>query len=193
MPDERLSDDRAPEDHTPEARTPEERDPDVRVPDVDVAPQDAPLADDATLASVHARGMRRRREVLGDAHVDRAERTKTDFDAPFQEFITRYAWGEAWQRTAIDTRTRHLVVLALMAALGREEEFAMHLRAMRNTGVDQEELADVLHLVAIYAGLPLANGAFRLAKDVLTENQGATPNGGTPSTTPSSGAGRKER
>ncbi|MFO7544032.1 MAG: protocatechuate 3,4-dioxygenase subunit beta [Trueperaceae bacterium] len=170
--------------------------PDDRVPDVDVAPLDAPLADDSTIGSVRARGMQRRREVLGNAHVDRAERNKTEFDASFQEFITRYAWGEAWQRTAIDTRTRHLVVLALMAALGREEEFAMHVRAIRNTGVDQEELQDVLHLVAIYAGVPLANGAFRLAKDALaetevTETRAAASQSAAPSPAPSNDAGRR--
>jgi len=154
---------------------------------------DAPSADTTTVGAVRARGMTRRRQVLGDAHVDRAERNKTDFDASFQEFITRYAWGEAWQRTAIDTRTRHLVVLALMAALGREEEFVMHVRAMRNTGVKQEELQDVLHLVAIYAGLPLANGAFRLAKDVLAQDQGAAPDDRAPRAASPDDVDRKER
>ncbi|HZJ08466.1 MAG TPA: 4-carboxymuconolactone decarboxylase [Trueperaceae bacterium] len=115
------------------------------------------------------RGMRRRRAVLGDEHVDRAQATTTDFDADFQDLITRYAWGEVWQREGLDDRSRHLIVLAMMAALGREEEFAMHVRATRNTGVSEAELAEALHLVAIYAGLPLANGAFKTAKRVLGE------------------------
>lgn len=116
------------------------------------------------------RGVRKRREILGDAHVDRADANRTSFDEEFQEFITRYAWGEAWQRDGIDDRTRHLIVLAMTAALGREEEFAMHVRATGNTGVGEGELADALHLVAIYAGLPLANGAFKTAKRVLAED-----------------------
>lgn len=116
-------------------------------------------------------GMRKRRAVLGDDHVDRAEASKTEFDADFQEFITRYAWGEVWQREGLDERTRHLVVLAMMAALGREEEFAMHVRASRNTGVSAGELKEALHLVAIYAGLPLANGAFKIARQVLSEGE----------------------
>ena len=124
-----------------------------------------------TAEEIFERGMRKRRAILGDAHVDRAEASKTEFDADFQEFITRYAWGEVWQREGLDERTRHLVVLTMMAALGREEEFAMHVRASRNTGVSASELKEALHLVAIYAGLPLANGAFKIARQVLGEGE----------------------
>ena len=133
--------------------------------------RDAQLGSERTAGETFERGMRKRREVLGDAHVDRAEANKTAFDAEFQEFITRYAWGEVWQREGLEERTRHLIVLAMMAALGREEEFAMHVRAMTNTGVSSEELKETLHLVAIYAGLPLANGAFRIARQELTAEE----------------------
>jgi len=123
------------------------------------------------MADTFERGMRTRREVLGDAHVDRAEATKTPFDADFQAFITRYAWGEVWGRGTLDRRERHLVTLALMAALGHEHEFAMHLRATRNTGVTPDEVREVLHQVAVYAGVPAANTAFRIAKEVYAEEE----------------------
>jgi 4-carboxymuconolactone decarboxylase len=110
------------------------------------------------------RGMERRRQVLGDAHVERAEANKTEFDADFQSFITRYAWGEVWLRPGLDTRERHLVTIALMAALGKEQELAMHLRATPNTGVTRAEVAELFQQVAIYAGLPAANSAFAVAK-----------------------------
>jgi 4-carboxymuconolactone decarboxylase len=110
------------------------------------------------------RGMERRRQVLGDAHVDRAEANKTEFDADFQSFITRYAWGEVWRRPGLDIRERHLVTIALMAALGKEQELAMHLRATPNTGVTRAEVAELFQQVAIYAGLPAANSAFAVAK-----------------------------
>lgn len=129
----------------------------------------APAGAAATAAETHDRGMARRREVLGDAHVDRATARRTPFDAEFQDFITRYAWGEVWSRDGLDDRTRHLIVLALMAGLGREGEFDMHVRATRQTGVTPDELREVLHLVAIYAGLPTANTAFARAKAVFAE------------------------
>ena len=119
----------------------------------------------------HDTGMRTRRAVLGDAHVDRAEATKTSFDADFQRFITEVAWGDAWQGSALDLRTRHLVTLAVLTALGREHELAMHLRATRNTGVTPEDLADLFKQVAIYAGVPVANRAFHLAKQELTSGE----------------------
>lgn len=119
--------------------------------------------------NVHERGMRKRREVLGDAHVDRAETNKTSFDAEFQDFITRYAWGEVWQRPTLDQRDRHLITLAMMAALGKEHEFAMHIRATQNTGVTPDEVKEILHQVAIYAGLPAANTAFGIAKRTYAE------------------------
>lgn len=125
------------------------------------------MADD-----VFERGMQRRRQVLGDAHVDRAEARKTAFDEDFQSFITRYAWGEVWQRPGLDTRERHLITIALMAALGKEQELAMHLRATVNTGVSRLEVAEVFKQVAIYAGLPAANSAFGMAKQVYAEQDG---------------------
>jgi 4-carboxymuconolactone decarboxylase len=110
-----------------------------------------------------------RRSVLGDAHVDRAEAAKTAFDADFQRFITEFAWGTVWAGDGLDRRTRHLLTIALLAALGKEDELAMHLRATRNTGVTPEEVKEVLHQVAIYAGIPAANTAFAIAKKVLAE------------------------
>jgi 4-carboxymuconolactone decarboxylase len=114
-------------------------------------------------------GMKVRREVLGDAHVDRAEANKTDFDADFQRFITETAWGSVWAREGIDRQTRHLLTIAILAALGKEHELEMHLRATQNTGVTPEQIAEVFHQVAVYAGVPAANTAFGIAKKVLPE------------------------
>ena len=114
-------------------------------------------------------GMKVRREVLGNSHVDRAEADKTPFDADFQRFITETAWGSVWTRPGLDRRTRHLVTLAMLAALNKEHELAMHIRATRNTGVTQEELKEVFMQVAIYAGVPAANTAFSVAKSVYAE------------------------
>jgi len=117
-------------------------------------------------------GMRIRREVLGDAHVDRAEANKTEFDADFQRFITETAWGSVWSRPGLDRATRHLLTIAILAALGKENELAMHIRATRNTGVTPEQLNEVFHQVAIYAGVPAANTAFSIAKQVYAEAAG---------------------
>ena len=114
-------------------------------------------------------GMKIRRAVLGDAHVDRAETNKTPFDADFQRFITETAWGSVWARPGLDRRTRHLITLAMLAALSKEHELAMHIRATQNTGVTQEELKEVFLQVAIYAGIPAANTAFSIAKSVYAE------------------------
>ncbi|MEM7343824.1 MAG: 4-carboxymuconolactone decarboxylase [Chloroflexota bacterium] len=114
-------------------------------------------------------GMKVRREVLGDAHVDRAEANKTDFDADFQQFITETAWGFAWSRAHLDRKTRHLLTIALLAGLGKEHELAMHIRATQNTGVTPEDVKEVFHQVAIYAGIPAANSAFGIAKKVYAE------------------------
>lgn len=108
-------------------------------------------------------GMKVRREVLGDEHVDRAQARITEFDADFQRFITETAWGSLWARPDLDRRTRSLVTIAILAALGREE-LALHLKASRNTGVDPHEIAEVLMHVAVYAGVPAANSAFATAK-----------------------------
>jgi len=114
-------------------------------------------------------GMETRREVLGDEHVDRAEERKTAFDEEFQAFITRYAWGEVWRRPGLGRRERHLVTIAVLCALGKEKELTMHLRAVKNTGVGQDEVREVLHQVAIYAGLPAANTGFGIAKQVFED------------------------
>lgn len=117
-------------------------------------------------------GMKVRRTVLGDHHVDRAEADKTPFDADFQRFITEAAWGSVWSRPGLDHRKRHLVTLAILAALGKEHELGLHIRATSNTGVTQEELKEVFMQVAIYAGVPSANTAFSVAKRVYAELSG---------------------
>jgi 4-carboxymuconolactone decarboxylase len=111
-------------------------------------------------------GERVRREVLGDAHVDRAQAQTTALDADFQRFLTEMAWGSVWARPDLDRRTRSLVTIAILAALGREE-LALHLRASRNTGADPREVAEVLLHVAVYAGVPAANRAFAVARTEL--------------------------
>ncbi|MEX2314535.1 MAG: 4-carboxymuconolactone decarboxylase [Thermomicrobiales bacterium] len=112
-------------------------------------------------------GMRVRREVLGDEQVERATERVTAFDAGFQRFITESAWGSVWARPDLDRRTRSLITIAILAALGRDHELALHIRASRNTGVDEAELAEALLHVALYAGIPAANTAFAIAKDEL--------------------------
>lgn len=108
--------------------------------------------------------MRVRRAVLGDAHVDRAMAQRTDFDAPFQHFITETAWGSLWSRPDLDRRTRSLVTIAILAALGRKEELELHVRASQNTGATPEEVREALLHVAVYAGVPAANTAMSVAK-----------------------------
>lgn len=127
-------------------------------------------------------GMHVRRAVLGDEHVDRAGQRETDFDAPFQHFITETAWGSVWARPGIERGTRSLVTIALLAALGREEELALHLRASRHTGATPEEIREVLLHVAVYAGVPAANAAMSLAKAILFEGDTGT-RGGTEAAT----------
>jgi len=114
-------------------------------------------------------GMQVRRAVLGDAHVNRAEANKTDFDADFQRFITETAWGLVWARPGLARKTRHLLTIGLLAALGQEHELAMHIRATANTGVTPDEVKEVLLQVAIYAGIPAANSAVATAKKVYAE------------------------
>ena len=121
------------------------------------------------MADKFEQGMKVRREVLGEAHVDRAEANKTDFDADFQQFITEMAWGSVWSRPGLERKTRHLLTIGLMAALGKEAELAMHLRATPNTGVTPDEVKEVLLQVAVYAGVPAANSAFAIAKKVYAE------------------------
>ena len=117
----------------------------------------------------HDQGMRTRREVLGDEHVDRAVARTTDFTADFQDLITRYAWGEIWSRPGLDRRTRSCITLTALVALGREEELAMHVRAARRIGLSPDEIKEVLLHSAIYCGVPAANGAFAIAQAVLDE------------------------
>jgi 4-carboxymuconolactone decarboxylase len=119
-------------------------------------------------------GMRVRREVLGDAHVERAAARTTAFDAPFQQFITEAAWGTLWAGDGLDRRTRSLVTIAILAALGRHEELALHLRASANTGATPEEIREALLHVAVYAGVPAANSAIAIAKGILDPDASAT-------------------
>jgi 4-carboxymuconolactone decarboxylase len=112
----------------------------------------------------HEYGMRVRREVLGDEHVDRAVACTTILDAPFQEYITTAAWADVWGREGLDRSTRSLVTVALLAALGHDRELEMHLRAARNTGATPDRLAEVLLHVGLYAGVPAANTAFAALK-----------------------------
>ncbi len=116
-------------------------------------------------------GMRTRREVLGDEHVDRAIERTTDFSAPFQDFITRSAWGSVWTRDGLDRRTRSAVTLAVLTALGRENELAMHVRAARRNGLTAAEIGEVLLHTAVYAGVPAANAAFAIADRILAEEE----------------------
>jgi len=116
------------------------------------------------------RGMAVRREVLGDEYVDRAEAAKSDFTADFQELLTRYAWGEIWTRPALDRRTRSCITVAMLVALDKPEELALHLRAARRNGVSESDLKEVLLQAAVYCGVPAANAAFRLASEVLQES-----------------------
>jgi 4-carboxymuconolactone decarboxylase len=114
-------------------------------------------------------GMEVRRAVLGDAHVDGAIERTTEFTAPFQEFITRYAWGTVWAREGLDRRTRSAVTLAALTALGREHEIAMHVRAALRNGLSPQEIGEILLHTSIYAGVPVANRAFAIADEVLRE------------------------
>jgi 4-carboxymuconolactone decarboxylase len=113
------------------------------------------------------RGMAIRRKVLSDAHVDRAEAAKTGFDSPFQALITDAAWGHVWARDTISLRERSMLTIALLAGLGNDHELAMHIRATRRTGASEADVMEALLHVAIYAGVPRANHAIKIAKDVF--------------------------
>lgn len=130
-------------------------------------------------------GRRVRRAVLGDAHVDRAEAAATEFDAPFQRFITETAWGTLWADEALDHRTRSLITIGILAALGRHEELALHLRATVNTGATPSEIRAALMHVAVYAGVPAANSAIALAKTILAPDASQESAAGTPYGDPS--------
>jgi 4-carboxymuconolactone decarboxylase len=119
-------------------------------------------------------GMTVRRAVLGDGHVDRAEARKTPLDADFQRYITEAAWGSVWTRPGLDRPTRSLLTLVILASLGHWEEFAMHVRAARNTGAKPEAIAEALFHVSVYAGVPAANRAFAILKEELAAAGAAT-------------------
>jgi len=116
------------------------------------------------------KGMKVRRAVLGDAHVDKASAQANSFNAPFQDLITRYAWGEIWTRPGLPRKTRSLITIAMMAALNRTEELRLHLRAASNNGVTRKEIQEVLLQSAIYCGVPAANTAFHIAGEVFAES-----------------------
>jgi 4-carboxymuconolactone decarboxylase len=118
----------------------------------------------------HERGMKVRREVLGDEHVDGAIERTTPFTADYQDLITRYAWGEIWTRPGLDRRTRSAMTLTALIALGRFEELRMHIRAALRNGLEEDEIKEVLLQSAIYCGVPAANTAFKVAQEVLEES-----------------------
>jgi 4-carboxymuconolactone decarboxylase len=119
----------------------------------------------------YQQGMSMRRKVLGDAHVDRAQTNRNEFNEEFQDLITRYAWGEIWSRPDLPQKTRSLITVALMVALNRGDELAMHLRAAFHNGITRAEIKEVLLQTAIYCGVPAANSAFHIAEQVLAETE----------------------
>jgi 4-carboxymuconolactone decarboxylase len=130
--------------------------------------------------STYDKGMAIRRSVLGDAHVDRAEAGKTALDTDFQRYITESVWASLWSRPGLDRPTRSMLTLAILASLGHWEEFAMHVRATRNTGCTPEMIEEALFHVAIYAGVPSANRAFAIAKETLAEMEKGKSKGKSP-------------
>jgi len=116
-------------------------------------------------------GMKVRRAVLGDAHVDASLENRNEFNEAFQDLITRYAWGEIWTRPGLPRKTRSMITLATMVALNRSDELRMHLRAALNNGVSREEIQEVLLQTAIYCGVPAANSAFHLAEEVFAQQE----------------------
>jgi len=127
------------------------------------------MNDPITPSERYLQGMATRRAVLGDSHVDRAQQGVTDFDRPFQELITEAAWGHVWSRPTLSWRERSIVTIALLAALGQDDEVAMHVRATRNTGATRDDICEALLHVAIYAGVPAANHAIKIAKQVFEQ------------------------
>lgn len=118
---------------------------------------------------LYEKGVEVRTAVLGKAHVERSTQRATDFDRDFQAFITRTAWGSVWTRPGLDVRTRSMLTIAMLAALGHEQELALHIRATRNTGVTRDEVKEILMQVAVYAGVPAANSAFHLVRQLYDE------------------------
>jgi 4-carboxymuconolactone decarboxylase len=121
--------------------------------------------------SAYDRGMQVRREVLGDEYVDAAVGRTTEFTADFQDFITRYAWGEIWARPGLDRRTRSCITLTALVALGRLDELELHLRAAIRNGLTEQEIGEVFLQSAVYCGVPAANSAFAVARRVLSEHR----------------------
>jgi 4-carboxymuconolactone decarboxylase len=121
-------------------------------------------------------GMRVRRAILGEQHVDRAMASTTEFTADFQDFITRVAWGDIWSRPGLPLKTRSLLTIALMVAINRAEELRMHIRAALNNGVTQDEIKEILLHCAVYCGVPAANSAFHTAVEVLAQSDEAPSN-----------------
>lgn len=124
------------------------------------------MTDDA-----YERGMRVRREVLGDEHVDRSTKNATEQTRAFQDFITRYAWGEIWSRPGLDRRTRSCVTMSALVAVGRFDELALHIRGAQRNGLTPDEIAEVLLQTAVYCGVPAANSAFHVLQRVLDEDE----------------------
>ena len=121
-------------------------------------------------SELYKKGLSTRRFVLGDEHVDKALKATTDFDRDFQEYITTGAWGMVWDRPGLTKRERSLITIALLSALGHDEELKMHLKATRNTGASTNDVKEVLLHTAIYAGVPVANNAFKIAKELFKDN-----------------------
>ena len=115
------------------------------------------------------RGKKIREQVLGSAHAGRTAKGRNDFNADFQDFLMEYAWGSIWARTGIDQKTRHMITIAMLVAMGRMEELKLHIRATRNTGVTRDEVKENMMHAAVYAGVPLAFGSFQLAAQIFDE------------------------
>jgi 4-carboxymuconolactone decarboxylase len=121
---------------------------------------------------MHARGLKNRKEVLGEAHVERSFATADEFSRPYQDLITEYCWGAVWDRPGLPRKTRSLLNLAMLTALNREEEFKLHVRAALRNGVTRDEIREVLLQTAIYCGVPAANAAFKQAREVFAAMDG---------------------
>jgi 4-carboxymuconolactone decarboxylase len=121
---------------------------------------------------MHARGLKNRKEVLGEAHVERSFATADDFSMPYQDLITEYCWGAVWDRPGLPRKTRSLLNIAMLTALNREEEFKLHVRAAFRNGVTRDEIREVLLQTAIYCGVPAANAAFKQAREVFAAMDG---------------------
>lgn len=129
--------------------------------------------------SDYDKGLQIRREVVGDEYVDAVLARQDEFTGPFQDFITRYAWADVWGRPGLDRRMRSCLTVALLAALGRDRELAIHIRGALRNGVTPDELREVLIHTAVYAGVPAANSAFAVAQDLLADTPSVTPAGDT--------------